>query len=328
MYGQNVPAGPRPRGRRTHGAGCVQSRVLRENGLLERAQLRTGIGAELVREDPPGALQRGQRIALPAGAVEREHQEAPPVFAQRIFGDEALQVADDLGVPPQRQPRLDQAGEGAGPQFGQPPPLVLGERRVRPVLVRVSAPQAQSGGQGMLGPRRVATGQQRTTAGHQLADAQGVELVGRRRQRVAGAPTDDETAWRALRPLRLQRLAQAGEVDLQRLARARWAIPVPDRIDEPVDADGARCPRGEQRQDQPLPGARNRHRVTGVAPYLQRSEDRDTHSAKLPSISPGQGPSGPGPIRSPCRPENRAGAPGGVLRRNRLDLLPPGWMGA
>jgi hypothetical protein len=233
----------------------VTTTVWPSGSPLEGPHLGAEVGPELVREEVPGPLERGQRVALPARAVEREDEEAPPVLAQRVVRDQALQVGDDLVLPAEGQPRLELCGEGSGAQLGQPPSLGHGERRVRPVLVRLSPPEADGGGEHPLGSGGVAGAQQRPAAGHQLADAQRVELVGGHRQGVAGAPPDDQAPRRAARPLGFQGAAQAHEVDLQRLASGRRTLAVPERLGEPVHAHGTRGSRGEQRQQEPLLGA-------------------------------------------------------------------------
>src|SRR5438045_3720300 len=82
-----------------------------------------------------------ERIGLPAGAVEAEHQLAEQPLAERMLGDESLQLADkptaasefDLGV----DARLD------GEQPSRLQPLRLGRRKrlVLEIRERASAPK-------------------------------------------------------------------------------------------------------------------------------------------------------------------------------------------
>ena len=48
-----------------------------------------------------------KRIRLAARAVEREHQLGPETLAQRLGGDEAFELADELRSAPRREVRLD-----------------------------------------------------------------------------------------------------------------------------------------------------------------------------------------------------------------------------
>ena len=48
-----------------------------------------------------------ERLGLPAAAVKREHQLRAEALAQRMLGDERLELADHLGVTTEREVGLD-----------------------------------------------------------------------------------------------------------------------------------------------------------------------------------------------------------------------------
>jgi hypothetical protein len=78
-----------------------------EHRLLQLLQLRSRLDAQLVHERPAGVLVDVQRVGLAARAVEREHELAAQALAQRIPGDERLELADEVCIPPCLEVRLD-----------------------------------------------------------------------------------------------------------------------------------------------------------------------------------------------------------------------------
>ena len=51
---------------------------------METLESAGGIDPELLGEEIPGSGVRGERIRLPSGTIEGEHQHAPEPFAQRV----------------------------------------------------------------------------------------------------------------------------------------------------------------------------------------------------------------------------------------------------
>ena len=96
-----------------------QRGVLRDDRGLEPAKVRPGIDAQLVGEQRPRPLIGAEGFALPARAVEGEHQLAPTPLAQRRVGDRGLELADDLGGATRREQRvgpvLDERGMALDP---------------------------------------------------------------------------------------------------------------------------------------------------------------------------------------------------------------------
>jgi hypothetical protein len=251
---------------------------VRQHRRLDRAQPGTGVDAELPRQHPPGSLRGGQRVALTAGAVQRDDQQPPPLLLQRVLGEPVLELGDELGVLAELQPGVHQGGEGSGPHLGQPPALRVGEGSVRPVAVRLPAPEVESRGQG---PHRLGgppVRQQGTAACGEVAEPAGVEVLRARGERVPTALPDDVLPGRSPRALGLQRAAQVHEVGQQRLLRSRGLITVPEGLQETVGVDDARRVRRENGEQQTFLGAGYRHRRPVVPSDLQRSEDRDAHA--------------------------------------------------
>ena len=61
-----------------------------------------------------------ERLAGAPGAVEREHQVCPQPLAQRLFGDERLQLADEVAMPAAGQVRLQPVFERPEAQLLEP----------------------------------------------------------------------------------------------------------------------------------------------------------------------------------------------------------------
>ena len=86
-----------------------------ENGGVQPPQRLPGVDAELGGEqvaDPPVG---GQRVGLPAAAVQRQHELTVQPLPQRMFGDQLLQFGGDRVVPAKRQVSLDPALPGGEP---------------------------------------------------------------------------------------------------------------------------------------------------------------------------------------------------------------------
>jgi hypothetical protein len=168
---------------------------------VQRAQLRTRLDAELIDQQPPAGREDVERLGLAAGAVQREHQLPTQALAQRVLGDQRLELRGDLAVTAQSQPRLHVVLEGGDPLLLQAPDRLLGPRLVAQVGERRAAPQRQRLGQHVGGVLRAG---RLPRAGRQLLEARDVQLLGTDPRHVARAHGDDH---RRPRPVGLDRLA-------------------------------------------------------------------------------------------------------------------------
>ncbi len=91
------PGGPPPGG---SGVGLV---IGCEDAPLDFPEVGAGFGAELFHQEVPGALVEGERLGLPAGAEQGEHQLADQRLAQRVLSDQPPEFRDEFGVPAERQ---------------------------------------------------------------------------------------------------------------------------------------------------------------------------------------------------------------------------------
>ena len=149
--------------------GEVQGGILSEDRRLDGAQPGAGVGAQLLGEDAPRPGDRGQRVALPAAAVERDHQQPPPLLLEWVPDEEPLRLRGDLGVRAQGEPGLQERGDGAVAHLGEAMPLRLRERGVRPVAVGLAPPEIERGGQPPHRLGGISRCQPRAPPGHQPA---------------------------------------------------------------------------------------------------------------------------------------------------------------
>ena len=98
-------------------AGCSRStrrggpdlRGLVEDRALEGLQLGAGLEPELGIEQHARRLVQLERLRLPPGPVEREHQLAPRPLPQRPLAHEGLELGDQLLGPAQLESRVGQS---------------------------------------------------------------------------------------------------------------------------------------------------------------------------------------------------------------------------
>jgi hypothetical protein len=154
---------------------------------------------------------------LAPGAIEREHQLGAQALSQRLAGDQRLELADELAMPSVREIQVDHRFGGGEPQLLQAPDLGRGERLVRDVGQRRSAPERE----------RVARG----ALGDQTLEAARVDVVGGDPQLVAAAARDDRRPG-------VEQPAQMRDVLLDHLRRRRRRVLAPQPFHQLVGGDG------------------------------------------------------------------------------------------
>ena len=168
-----------------------------------------GLETKLVTQDLPTAPVHLERVCVAAGAVERDHQLAAELFAQRVFGDALLELGHELGMVAELELRLDPLFGGGEAELLQAGDLELGPVLVLELLERPSAPQRQRPFQGEDRLVRVLLGSE---------PGQSLELLGvgvGRHQQVARSSRQDGVGAESASKLR--------HVPLERLVRAgRW----------------------------------------------------------------------------------------------------------
>src|SRR5205085_8263714 len=127
-------------------ARWVELGVVGQDEPLESLELRARVETELVGEQPARRAVQLERVGLPTGAVEGEHEQGAKPFLERVRGYERLQLADELGVPPEieidlrpvEQSREARRVQPLGLAGGEALEAKVGERRPAPELERLA----------------------------------------------------------------------------------------------------------------------------------------------------------------------------------------------
>ena len=86
---------------------------------MQAAQRFSGIDAQIVGEQVAGTPVGGERVALPAAAIQRQHELAVQPLPQGMVGGQLLQFGSEGVVAVQGQVGVDPGLEGGQPQFLQ-----------------------------------------------------------------------------------------------------------------------------------------------------------------------------------------------------------------
>ncbi len=294
--GRGRGGGRRPRpfgGSGFFGFGCGQFGAVAQDGLVQPGQLRARVDAEVLHQQLADPAELGEGLGLPARAVQGEHQVAAQGLAQRVFGDQLPQVADEFAALAERQAQFDELLDRGEPALLQD----RGRRGDHRAALRGhhrAAPQRQRAAQVVGGLGGVAGVQGAAGLLEPEREEGEVEPAGFDVDAVAGALGDDQGG--AVRDA----LAQVGDglADLVGGGGRRFVVPgggdQPGHRDHPArfEQQGGEHPgRYGAAQAQPfVPG-----------PDLQRSQHREADV-----------PAHPVP-RSPLRPDARS-APASSLR--------------
>jgi hypothetical protein len=108
--------------------------------LVQVAQQRAGLDAQLVDQLPPRRAVGGQRGGLLPGPVQREHEQLVQPLPQWLGRGQRLQLDHDLAVPPQVQVRVNPGLERVQPHLGQPRHLGHGQHLRGHVRQRLAPP--------------------------------------------------------------------------------------------------------------------------------------------------------------------------------------------
>ena len=91
----------------------------------------------------PGMPVRLERLGLAPAAVQREHPLRVQPLAQRVLGQQRVDLADDLMMATRGEVRIDRQLPRRQPQLLEPSDLSVGERLVGNVRERTAAEQRQ-----------------------------------------------------------------------------------------------------------------------------------------------------------------------------------------
>ena len=124
-------------------------------------QLWTRVDAEFLDESLACLLIFLERISLASRAIESTHELPSRSLAERILGDQPLELTDYIAVVTERELGVDAFLHARDPEFLELRPLGLGPGGIDEIAQRRSAPQSE-------GPSEMADGLSRMSLGQPL----------------------------------------------------------------------------------------------------------------------------------------------------------------
>ena len=201
---------------------------------MQHPQLIAGLDAELVDEHPPRRRERVERLRLAVGAIEREHQLRAQSLPQWVRRDQTLELANQLAVTAEREPRLDVVFDRRDTELFEPPDRICGEALVADICQRRPAPEPDRLRERVRRRLRAPGGELRASTLHELLEPIQVELTRLEAHEIAGRSRHDHARRGPRRTARLDRLSQLRNIALQRGRRRRRRRLAPDQIDQPL----------------------------------------------------------------------------------------------
>ncbi len=120
---------------------CSEGRVLLKDRVLQCTQLLAGLEPELVRQDAPCFLKRGERVGLAARAVERPHQLPAESLSERMLLDELLELTNEIAVTAELEICIDALLQRRQAPLLEPADLVPRKRLESEILQCGSSPE-------------------------------------------------------------------------------------------------------------------------------------------------------------------------------------------
>ncbi len=231
---------------------------------LQPLQPRTRLDPQLLGQHPPSLPEGLQRLRLAAVAIQGQHQLPPEPLPEWMLLQHLADPADHLGVPAQRQRRLELLLQRVDPQRLQPGGLRADPRAIRQALQRPPTPQRQRAGDQLCGLAGVTRPPGAASPGQQLLEPQGVHGGSRQRVHVRGG--NDR--------LGSKRGAEPRNVVLHGITRRRRDLRPPQGVDQHLDRHHTTTPQGQQRQQRAPPGAGDLRGATSNED-LERSQKPD-----------------------------------------------------
>ena len=249
--------------------------VVAQDRRVELAQLGARLDADLPDERRPRVAVRLERVGLAAAAVERQQQLRAQALAQRMLGDERLELRDQRPLAPERELGLDPLLPPDQVQLLEPLDVDARERLELEIRERPAAPQALAVPQHPGRASRVPLLERSPPLGQQPLEAVQVELAGLDVHEVAGRAREEDRVG-------AERLAQPRHVDLDGVARRRRRVLGPQLLDQAIAGDDPVGLQQQDRQQRALLRAAEREPVP-VRADLERTEDAEVDASRGPA---------------------------------------------
>jgi hypothetical protein len=207
----------------------VERGVSTEDCCLELPQLTARFETQLLGEGSSKLPVRLERLCLPPGAVQREHELAPHAFAQRIRGDDRTGFGNDVLGAAEPEAGFEPLLDGGEAKFLEPVRLRLEGAQWRETVERPPSPEAERLLQRIACRVGIVVGEGASAGLEQVVEAVGVGLAGLEVEDVSRAAGRDRGL--AQGPSKLP------DVVLDDLGRARRSLFFPERVYEPLGRD-------------------------------------------------------------------------------------------
>ncbi len=238
--------------------------VVRQHGLLERAELGSGLEAELLGEQRSHLLVGAQRIALATAPVQGDDQLRVEALPERVPRDELRERVHHLRVVAPRQLGVDQALLDRDGQLLQSGRGISRESVVQEPFERVAGHQRAARTE-CLGRVVVLPGGSRLTAdASQPLEPSGVDVVGREHEAISRAVADH-----GLGP---DHAPQGRDLGLERVRRIPGRCVAPHLLDQAVARHGPRHREGQECDEALELGAGDGHEARR-RPHVHRAEE-------------------------------------------------------
>ncbi len=228
-----------------------------------RARLEPELGHQRLAPEPIGR----EGVGLAAAAMEREHQLRPEALAQRMLGDEPLELGD------RAQPLLElgvhQVLQRRHAQLLEPRDVGLRERVERAIRQRGPAPQRQDPPQRGGRFARPAGGQGATCVIHPRLEHRSVERTGSDAEHVARGGGDERTRFACA-----ERRSQPRDVHLKRVRGTGRQVVAPQLVDQALRGHHLVGAQQQHEQQGAEPSTAHRDGLP-VATDVERTEDRE-----------------------------------------------------
>jgi hypothetical protein len=190
-----------------------------------------------------------------------------------MVGDQALELADEVRMASEREVGLDPLFEGTQAQLLQPRDLRLGKRLVGEVVQRRSSPQPERVAEDPGGLCCLSGRQGLSALLEQRLEAARVDRLRLDAEQVARRAGHDQAVS--------ERAANLRDGVLEHLRGRRRRLLSPEAVHEPVARDDLVRVQDQQREQGPLPAARELDRPA-VHHQLQWTQDPELHASLQP----------------------------------------------
>ena len=257
--------------------------------------------SQLLVEGTPEILQRGQRVRVAPAAVEREHELRPRALAQRLAGDERLELGGHHGVVAEGELGVDAILDAVEAQLRQARGLERGEGLTE-LGERLAPPEGERLAEQARRARASPPASAARPAGAAARIGRGRSPRGRRRARSRPAAHEH----------RRQRF-RSWETWICTIFAAVPGVLAPEVVDEPLGRDRAVGVERQAGQQRPGLAAAKPNRC--ASSHLERPSRSVAIAGEAPPVRLSAEGSARRPAPDDCRTalEHRADLPDGLL---------------